>query len=177
VLAYQAPGRRRLVANAVVTGERLEFDASALARRLRHAATRQTGLFRGTDPDRIFRAGRHRVLIGRHVNEIDRARPATNRYELPGDDRTVDVDSRGGWVPALIAGRVTGPAAVGRDLAIVLNGRVAATAVSHPSGHDVRFEALVEESFFRPGRNRLALYAISPGPQGPRLSGIPPAAP
>ena len=174
-LGDQAPGRRRLVANAVITGERLEFNASALARRLRHAATRQAALFRGTDPERIFRAGRYRALIGRHVNEIERTRPATLRYELPGDDRTLEVDPRSGSVPALVAGRVIGLGAVGRELAIVLNGRLAATAVSHPSSDGVRFEALLAERFFRSGRNQLALYAISPGARGPRLSEIPPA--
>jgi hypothetical protein len=172
VLTETGADRRELVVHAIETDERLEFDAATLARELRADAARQWSLFEGDDPDRIFRSGRHAALIGRSVDELPQGPPSALRYSPAGGER-FEVDPRSDMVPALIGAALIGPDASGRELAIAINGRVAGTAVSHPSKGGVRFEVLAAESFFRPGGNRLSAFEVVDGRGEPRLSAIP----
>ena len=166
------PDRERVSVESVETGRRFEFDVADLTADLRRAAREQAGLFSGTDPDRIFRAGPHRALVGRPVRELGERPPAALRYSLAGDPRALDVDPASGTVPALITGSLTGPDATDRQLALVLNGRVAATTVSRRSRGAVRFEALMAERFVRAGPNALSLHLITSGGGKPALSEI-----
>jgi hypothetical protein len=170
------PARRRLAPFVGETHETLDFDGPALERRLRAAASEQAALFEGHDPDRIFRAGPQRALIGRSVNGLTRAPASRLRYALDGPKSYVNPRSR--LVPAVVTGRLSGPHAAGRQLVLALNGTVAGSPVSHPSDSGVRFEALVAERLLRPGLNRVTLYeAAQGGPDGPRLSEIARASP
>ncbi|HEX8074306.1 MAG TPA: sulfatase-like hydrolase/transferase [Thermoleophilaceae bacterium] len=167
------PDRRRLKVDAIQTHERLEFDSAALIRGLRAAAARQADLFYGSDPDRIFRPRRYGELVGHPVGKLPRApAPAGLRYTPAGGFDTLDLHPDSGVVPALVSGTVSGPGAITRQLAIVLNGTVAATTVAHRSDSGMRFESLVAERYFRPGPNRLELFAIVPDAGGPRLAPV-----
>jgi hypothetical protein len=163
MLAPGAAQRTSVEADAYESGEHFEFSAAALAGRLRAAAAERAALFRGTDPARIFRTGPNRELMGRPIASLPRGPASPLRYVLPAEQRSFDFDPRSGAVPGIAAGLLRGPRASGRELVLALNGRVAATPVSHPSGSDVRFEALLPEHVIRPGRNRLEVYEMTTG--------------
>ena len=170
------PDRRRLEAHAVERETELEFNAVSLARRLREEAGRQGALFAGEDPDRIFRTGPYRDMLGRRVEELRVGAPTGLRHRLRGPTAAeLQVKPNQFVVPALVAGTLEGPNAAGRELLVALNGRLVAAARSRETTG--RFEALLPEGAFRTGRNELTLYAVEPAAGGPRLSEIPPAAP
>jgi sulfatase-like protein len=164
--------RRRLVANAVETDDHLELDARAVMRERRGAAALQAALFRGDGPDRIFRTGPHPELVGRSVAGLRRGPPAPLRHAFVLGDR-VAFDPRSGEAPALLAGSLTGPDAAGRELAVIVAGRVAALATSYRARGRTRFVAFAPESSFRPGSNELSLYSVEPVPGGVLTSEIP----
>ena len=176
-LGTAAPAARRVTVHAIESHRTLEVDPAELARLVRVAARRQAALFYGSDPDRIFRPGRYGSFVGRAARDFEGAPPAALRYALEGGPRALDFHPRSGFVPALIAGFVEGHGAAGRSLAIALNGKIAATTALHRSGAGQRFETLVAKRYLRPGRNRIALYAIAPGPAGTRLARIRAVAP
>jgi hypothetical protein len=92
----------------------------------------------------------------------------------PGAFRSVDL--RAGFVPALITGSVSGPGTPGqRVIAVALNGRIVATAPSFEleGTKGESFSALVPESSFHEGANRVQILAVrgtSAAPQ-PELIG------
>ncbi|MBW3592984.1 MAG: hypothetical protein KY396_04765, partial [Actinobacteria bacterium] len=60
-------------------------------------------------------------------------------------------------------GRLEGEGAdAGVELAVAVNGRVAAVTRSYVVGDDVRFDAWVPDSIFRDGENDVAVYAVVP---------------
>lgn len=149
-----------------ISGRALERRRAALLRtRLRH--------FGHGDWDSLYTGiGPRRELIGRPVAELPRAAPGRVQASLA---RAVDLRSvrRDSLVrPTQIAGAIVG-GTVGetRDLAIAVNGTVAATGVSFhlqlPKAERARtgerFAVMVPERSIRPGRNRVEVLEILPG--------------
>lgn len=172
LLDARAPERRRLVTHALEDERRLEFDPALLARQLRTEAAAQAALFAGSGPDRFFRTGRGRALIGRPVSDLVRASPAPFRHVLARESRDPVVHPGSNRVPALVGGRLVGDGAAEAELAVVVNARIAGIATVYRSAGDVRFNALVAEGFFRPGRNDVTLFAVSGVPDRPRLAPV-----
>lgn len=175
-LLAPGPDRQRLEARAVERKKHFEFDAAPLAERLREAAERQGALFAGDDPDRIFRIGPHRDMLGRRVQDLRSGPPTGLRHRLRGPaPAELNLKPKQFVIPTLVAGTLEGPRTAERELVIAVNGRLVGAARSRaPAG---RFEALLPDRAFRVGRNELKIYAAEPGAGGPRLSEIPPAAP
>ena len=103
--------------------------------------------------------------------------PTGLRAAFAGHGETIVADPSASTVPAQIGGNLSGPRSAGRAVAVALNGRVAATARSHPYEPGVRFEALFPEGLLRRGPNQVQLYAIVPERSGTRLARIPVAPP
>ena len=60
-------------------------------------------------------------------------------------------------------GAITGPgAAENRQVAVAVNGRIAAVTYTYREGSTVRYSAMAPESAFHPGRNEVGLYWIAP---------------
>jgi hypothetical protein len=112
-------------------------------------------------PLRMFRIGPHQELIGTRVS----IRPAgPSRVDLPSADEYRDVDPRSGLVPAHVIGRVKDGGAPGRDIAVAVNGRVAAVGNTFTLATGQEGELLsvmVPETVFRPGRNSVDVYEVS----------------
>jgi len=111
---------------------------------------------------RVYRIGPHRQLLGRAVAP-DRALAGGPRavFATPSDLRRVD--PKGAVVPTLAAGHLDGGASSGgRDLALGVNGRVAAVGRSfHLEGDRTEWFALnVPPSALRKGANGMSLYAV-----------------
>ncbi len=113
----------------------------------------------GSSGRRLFRFGPRPELIGRRVADL-RARPAKNSATLDGPPGFQDVDPAGPSVPADISGDIHGPGSGPRELAVALNGRIAATTWSLVSNGREHYTALVPPGAFRPGANSVAVYSV-----------------
>jgi hypothetical protein len=147
-------------------GARFSFQARAFVRR-RDAAVRAQAARFGTGEASLYRIGPHPGLLGRAPGTARLSDGA--RVELATGVRPV-YDPHVEGVPVRVQGTVVGPRARGvRQIAVALNGRIAATMRTFSAVADTRFTALLPESRLRPGMNRVTLYEISPGPRLARI--------
>jgi sulfatase-like protein len=128
----------------------LAVPAEELERRRDERLALQSELFGRTWPD-LYRFGERPDLIGRRLANI--SLPAANgQAEVRLDPRDwVATDT---YVPAFVSGSVAGELA---SVAVVVNGRIAAVVPPY-SG---RFSALLLESAFHRGRNRVLAVPLS----------------
>jgi sulfatase-like protein len=126
---------------------RMELE-SKLAAALRG----QTALF-GSD---LYRVGPHLELVGRAVADV-------SVIDNPNLTREL-FDQESELSRAHIVGLVKGNGAQpGLDIAVAVNGTIAATARTFSFLGEVRFEALVPESAFRPREDEVEVYVITAG--------------
>jgi hypothetical protein len=133
--------------------------AATLAARARRFGT-------GADVQRLFRIGPHPELLGRATNRLVRSSASVELHaRFRGARRFLAVDTQGGRVPANVIGWLDGQAPAERDLAVAVNGRIAAVGKSfEPIGKDhVSFSLLVPETAFRDGYNDVRLYEVRRG--------------
>jgi len=76
------------------------------------------------------------------------------------------VDTDSGFLPAHVSGSVEWPEHAGADLAIALNGRVAAVTTAYADGGGWSFSAILPESVFRSGANDIQVFGIDTGGSG-----------
>jgi hypothetical protein len=128
-------------------GSRVELESKLAA-----ALRRQTALF-GSD---LYRVGPHLELVGRAVSDVDVVDDTDFTSELFDQESVLS--------PAHVVGVLEGNGAEpGLDVAVAVNGTIAATARTFSFLGDVRFEALARESAFRPGQNEIDVYVITAG--------------
>jgi Sulfatase len=139
----------------------ISVSSAEMDRRRRLDRYRRARLL-GTGPwSAAFKIGPHPALLGRRPGELPRATTSTRaRFAVP--TRLRHIDPRARLVPTWAAGRIFGAPGQERDLALAVNGRIAATARSfHLSGDGAEwFGAQFRESALRRGRNSLALYEV-----------------
>lgn len=75
------------------------------------------------------------------------------------DAATFDVAAGSSVVPALVRGRVN-TQSVEQNIAVAINGVIAATAPTYADGDAVAFAAMVDDTHFRPGPNQVTVYRI-----------------
>ena len=169
--ARPRPQRRRL---DVMTdsGARIELDPDELERDKAATLERKLALFgSGRDGPGLFGIGPNPELIGRVPGTVPHAQGA--RVEIADAELLRSVDRSAGFLPARITGRVTGEdAARRRDLAIVLNGRVAAVSRTYTTAGRPWFSAIVPESGLRDGANDVDVLEVSPAAGTPRLRSL-----
>ena len=113
---------------------------------------------------RVYRIGPHRQLLGRRVAEPKPSpafAPPFASFATP--TALAKVDTNAASIPTLAAGRIVGGSpSAGRDLALTVNGRVAAVGRSfHLDGDRTEWFALnLPPSALRQGRNRMTLYEV-----------------
>jgi Sulfatase len=141
------------------------FRVDDLERRWRRAVSRKLALFGsggGRDPEGLYRIGPHPKLVGRRAASLPFA-PVPAVVDQAAD--LADVDPSGAFVPGEITGAIPdGRPGGGRPIALVLNGRVAATGFTFSlEGSDAEsFELIVPESSFRRGANQARVLEIGP---------------
>jgi Sulfatase len=141
------------------------FRVDDLERRWRRAVSRKLALFGsggGRDPEGLYRIGPHPELVGRRAASLPFA-PVPAVVDQAAD--LADVDPSGAFVPGEITGAIfNGRPGGGRPIALVLNGRVAATGFtfSLEGSHAESFELIVPESSFRRGANQARVLEIGP---------------
>jgi Sulfatase len=151
-------------------------EIGALLERRAAALSRQIRLFgSGAESPTPRQVGPHRELLGRQVEALPKTVAARTTAALDEVGRKLlrALPAGAAFVPSPLQGSLAGPdASPGRPIAVALDGEVVAVCASFKSSGRTRFSALVPESAFRAGRNRLELFWIEPGP-GLRLETIP----
>jgi hypothetical protein len=145
--------------------ERFTGDPATLEERRGVSLERQVSLFgSGSALPGLYGIGPHRELVGRRLEGLDVrfGEQAGARLDQAGELRSVDLGAE--EIPARLTGALSGDGGPVRDLAVVLNGRVVATARSYSFAGEERFSVLVPESALRPGANRVQLFWLRPGP-------------
>jgi hypothetical protein len=148
--------------DAVVTvpGRRWKAERRRVVRRrLRQFGTGDlTALFTGIGPNR--------GLIGREADSLAGAAGDDVRAAIVQDALFANVRRRSGVVPTQIAGHLEGGASNGaRDLAVAVNGRIAAVGRSFRLAGDPteHFAFMVPEEALREGRNAVEVYEVVAG--------------
>ena len=134
-------------------------DVHALARQRARTVRRKTELFGGG----LLRLGPHPELLGRQVSDLHVV-PSAARASIDGKVAALirSLPANSEIQPAQVMGSITGPgAAENRQLAMAVNGRVAAVTRTYREGSTVRYSAMAPESDFHPGRNEVALFWIA----------------
>jgi len=164
---FSAAARRRSSVEVLRrSGRPIVLTASEFERRRAAAVARQAELF---DPggSGLYGIGPNPELIGRAVTDVRVVRGDGARARFKGRGRLRAYDPRSGFSPSHVAGQVRGSQPAGgresRELAVAVNGRIAAVAESYRSrdGEDEYFSALVPEAALRPGRNAVELFGVT----------------
>lgn len=132
----------------------------------RWTAKVRSGLAHGVAKPSLGPAGLYAVagirpLYGKRVTELELGGPADGRLTLEVDVTAVDTSS--GSVPAMLWGtadRAMGPAS--RWLAVGVNGTIAGGVIALPGLRDGkwRFYGVVDDRYFRDGRNDVTFYTV-----------------
>jgi hypothetical protein len=141
------------------SGENFSVTPGELEWKLTEALERQVGLFGwGHQPPGLYRIGPHPELFGRPAADLPVLADGGITSEL-ADQLYYAVSFRSGVSPAHIVGTLEGVVA-GRDVAVAVNGRIAATARTFSFRGSTRFEALAPEQAFRRGSNDVEVYLV-----------------
>jgi hypothetical protein len=110
-------------------------------------------------PERIYRIGRNQELIGRPASAAGDRLPV----ELPYASEYERVDPDSGYIPTHVVARVQGDPDPGREIAVAVNGTIAAvgntfTLAVGDEGELV--SVMVPESAFREGRNEVEFFEV-----------------
>jgi sulfatase-like protein len=144
------------------TFEEIRVSSKEYERRKRAVLEKKLRLFGvGSDgPERLFRIGPNPELLGRAVGSLTVSEGAGADFVAPGEYRNVDL--RSPTVPTHVTGFLHGTPP-GRDLAIAVNGTIRAVSRSFRlvNRDGVLFAAMVPESSFRQGANRVEVFEVT----------------
>ena len=150
LLAKRFP-RRRKVTVVQRVGPSVTASVASVIRGKYETLARKLATF-GTGPEsRLFAIGPHaRELLGRRPDRLPSVGAGSTRVSLAG-------------TTVRLTGTISGgrPARAGIDLALAVNGRIAAVTGTFRAGATVRFAAMAPESAFRRGRNDVVVYAVA----------------
>jgi hypothetical protein len=125
----------------------------------------------GSDgPDRIYRIGPHQELIGKP------APPGQGEGSVDIRDAGdyANVDTKSDFLPTHPVGSLEG-GTPGRDIAVAVNGRVAAVGRTFTLAEGEEgefFSVMIPPGSLRDGRNRVEVYEVSAGGSLTRLGGV-----
>ena len=111
----------------------------------------------------LFGIGPRPQLLGRRVDDFAQARPVDLGARLEQPELLGAVDLRSTFVPTHVTGELNGPAArAAHDVAIAVNGRIAAVVRTPGGARTSPFSAMVPERTLHEGPNRVQVLAVSP---------------
>jgi hypothetical protein len=172
-LGEEARQRRRVRILERNSFKPLLFPAAGWERRADAQLERKLAIFGdGADgPLRLFRIGPDQELLFKPLSDYRVTNGSGASFVGAGEYRNVDLKSP--TIPVHVTGHLKG-IPTGRDLAIAVNGKIQATTVSFRTAvsSDVIFAAMVPESSFRKGRNRVEVLEIQPGGTLRRLGSV-----
>jgi hypothetical protein len=170
---------RRIPSRAVLiqrSGRTFRMSLRALRRQARARLRQKLRMFGSGDASPgLFALGPHPELVGHPLFTWPTVRARRTRATLTGGEALRAVRRASGFVPGLIAGRVTrGARRRSRPLAFAVNGWLIATAPTFhmPGDRAEYFSTMVPEAFVHDGSNQVQVFAIEPGRPGVRLARI-----
>ena len=135
---------------------------STLVAERRQALASQIAAF-GTGPFAgVYRIGPHRELLGRRTADLPVEQRRDVRFELDGAELLRSVDLESEVVPTYVTGKIDGDVGDRAQLAVGVNGSIAAMTRTYEDAGETRFAALVPERLFRAGSNDVEIFAIQP---------------
>lgn len=155
---------RRLAEDGTVSvmkqnGSLVSEQLSVLRERRARAVREQIAEF-GTGPfSSVYKIGPHRELVGRSPTSLPVSPSGSLAVKIEGATLLDAVDKGSGFVPSFIEGSVEGTSGT-TDLAVALNGTIAAVTKTFDQHGQTRFSALVPEEVFRGGRNAVEVFAV-----------------
>lgn len=164
---------RPLPADGTVTvsvqGHSVSAPLSTLRARRSRALARQVATFGTGSFAKAYRIGPNQSLLGRSVAAIPVRQGSTLRVERDGDLLSDVADLESGFVPTYVEGALSSKAGPPVELAVAVNGRIAAVTRSFDQYGKRRFAALFPESALHQGRNAVGVYAVRRGRTGLEL--------
>jgi hypothetical protein len=109
--------------------------------------------------------GSHDMLLGKNALTVGASEANAKVYWQSGDTGHFNnVDLESAWIPAMLEGSIAGLEAKEVDIAISLNGIIAAVVPTYSKGGEPHhFSALLPYKLYRQGRNDLNLYMVDKG--------------
>jgi hypothetical protein len=133
---------------------------AAVAAEVLRIARRNAVLF-GVGADSLYRIGPRPDLLSRRVSTLPRTVAHGADVAI---DRQLDLENvrkSSGYVPAQILGHISWSSLrPGEDLAITVNGRVAATTKPYTYRGATEFSTMVDENVLHDGRNIVDVFAV-----------------
>jgi hypothetical protein len=171
------PIRRTRLHMAIGGGRMVRAPAAHVLRMRDRTLRRQVALFGwGSSRPGIYGPGPHPELIGRAVSRLPVV-PASSGVAASVASELGDAlrnfHPGADTVPTPIVGTITGPG-VGAttDVAVAVNGTVAAVSPTYLQGTSWWYSALAPESAFRAGRNRVDVFTVTRTAQGLTLQRV-----
>jgi hypothetical protein len=129
-------------------------------RRLRTQALAEQLAAFGKTPADLYRVGPHQELPGRLVSSLPVTPSHSGGVQLSNQNLLRTVDVRSNLLPTWIQGTLTGQQSSEEDLAIAVNGRIAAVTQSFDVGGQAKFAAMAPESSMHNGRNDVSVFVV-----------------
>jgi hypothetical protein len=144
------------------TGRPVSAPDATVARGMEETIARKVRIF-GTGSWRgVYAIGPHRELYGRPLSSLTLVAGTGASATVDGEPLLRDLDPNSALAPSHLTGQVTGPGSEGPlDLAIAVDGRIAALTRTFRIGGVTRFSAMAPESDFQAGRNSVEVFAVS----------------
>jgi hypothetical protein len=114
------------------------------------------------DEDDLYRFGPHRDLVGRSVGALDLLRTDDRGAQVRLDDvgAYLEVQPDGPFVPAMLAGSVTG-VETSTPVAVAVNGTIAGTGWTYKDKADVKIGIMLSPRYFSRGKNNIEVYRVA----------------
>jgi hypothetical protein len=142
--------------------KRLNVPWKAFLRRRSEVMGRQAGLFGSgdQDPQLLWAVGPNREQVGQALAAgAAEAAPVAGSVRFDRPDELTAWTPDAGWSPSHVSGEVDGLPA-GRDLALIVGGRVAAVGRTYDFLGHTRFSFMAREGFFGAGANDVRVFAV-----------------
>jgi hypothetical protein len=147
----------------------MRVDPATFAAEKQALIDRKLALFgSGVDgPDRIYRVGPNQELVGERVEALQVGADSGMSVALTDPGAYDDVDPEGPVLPVWVTGRVAGAGGDRHDVAIAVNGTVAAVSNTFrlATGDEDLIAALIPPSTLRSGANEVEVYEVVGGSQ------------
>lgn len=146
---------------SVVTNVRnVELELSTLRARRTRSLARQVAAFGEGPWARLYRVGPHRELVGQAVAALPVRPSESTRITLDSIALLQAVDPDSSFMPSFVEGKLTGKFVPRQDLAVAVNGTVAAVTRTFTQNGETRFSAFVPETALREGRNDVGVFGV-----------------
>jgi Sulfatase len=122
---------------------------------------RRNAAWFGTGADSLYRFGPRRELIGRNVTSFPRSAAPDADVLIPRAAELAHVRTASGYLPVHILGRIAWSSLRPReDLAVAVNGQIAAVTRPFVSTGDTWLAVMVDESLLHDGSNSVDVFAV-----------------